>query len=565
LGPVPTSIDSLPTATIQSILPNHPSSHQSQQQLSPSTLIIPSHESQHALPSSPHPISSSESPRIALSSPPQDLSIPSSSPRPHQPNSLHSSPSDPFLSLSQTQPPAGQSSPLTHLSPSAPTKHSMTTRTQDNTYKKRIFSNFVAHQINLESEPSSFKQAMSSPNCRQAMTDELNALASNGTWILVPPPTNQRIIGCKWVYKIKRRPDGSLERYKARLVAKGYSQEPGIDYVETYSPVVRATTIRLILSMAVTSNWSINQLDVSNAFLNGDLKETVYMHQPQGFGDPQHPDHVCLLKKSLYGLKQAPRAWFEKLCNTLLLMGFQSSNYDPSLFLSRNNGQLTLILVYVDDILVTGSDPTLIQQCITYLSNRFTIRDLGQVHFFLGVQVTSSDKGLFLSQTKYLSDLLVRANMLNRKPLLSPMASGTNLSQIGSKPCQDPYLFRSIVGALQYATLTRPDISFSVNKISQFMHNPTDDHWSAVKRILRYVAGTLQYGIQLFKDSNLQIHAYSDADWAGSIDDRRSTSGFCIYLGKNIISWQAKKQATVSRSSTEAEYRSLASACTEIM
>jgi Reverse transcriptase (RNA-dependent DNA polymerase) len=308
LGPVPPSIDSLPTATIQSILPNYPSSHQSQHQISSSILIIPSHESQHALPSSPHPISSSESPHIAPSSPPQDLSIPSSSTRPNQPTSLHSSPSDPFLSLSPTQPPAGQSSPLSHLSPSVPTKHSMTTRTQDNTYKRRIFSDFVAHQINLESEPSSFKQAMSSPNWRQAMTDELNALASNGTWILVPPPTNQRIIGCKWVYKIKRRPDGSLERYKARLVAKGYSQEPGINYVETYSPVVRATTIRLILSMAVTSNWSIKQLDVSNAFLNGDLKETVYMHQPQGFGDPHHPDHVCLLKKSLYGLKQAPRA-----------------------------------------------------------------------------------------------------------------------------------------------------------------------------------------------------------------------------------------------------------------
>jgi Reverse transcriptase (RNA-dependent DNA polymerase) len=243
-------------------------------------------------------------------------------------------------------------------------------------------------------------------------------------------------------------------------------------------------------------------------------------------------------------------------------MGFQSSNYDPSLFISRKNGQLTLILVYVDDIIITGNDPTLIQQCITYLSNRFTIRDLGQIHFFLGVQVTSSDKGLFLSQTKYPSDLLVRANMLNCKPILSPMASGTNFSQIGMSGSLP---FSQHCGCSSVCYVDETYISFSVNKIPQFMHNPTEEHWSAVKRILRYVAGTLQYGIKLFKDSNFQIHAYSDADWAGSIDDRRSTSGFCIYLGKNIISWQAKKQATVSRSNTEAEYRSLASACTEIM
>jgi Reverse transcriptase (RNA-dependent DNA polymerase) len=162
-------------------------------------------------------------------------------------------------------------------------------------------------------------------------------------------------------------------------------------------------------------------------------------------------------------------------------MGFQSSNYDPSLFISRRKGQLTLILVYVDDIIVAGSDPTLIQQCFTYLSNQFAIQDLGPNHFFLGVEVTSFDKGLFLSQTNYLSDLLIRANMLNCKPILSPMASGTNLSQIGSMPCQDSYLYRSIVGTLQYAILTRPDISFSVNKVSQFMHNPTEEHWSAGK------------------------------------------------------------------------------------
>jgi Reverse transcriptase (RNA-dependent DNA polymerase) len=188
------------------------------------------------------------------------------------------------------------------------------------------------------------------------MSHEVNALASNNTWTLVPDPTNQKVICSKWVYKIKRKANSDIERYKTRLVAKGYNQEAGVDYEETYSPVVRATTIRAILSLATSHNWSINQLDVSNIFLNGNLTEKVYMAQPHGFIDPTNPDFVCLLHKYLYGLKQTPRAWFEKLSNTLIQFGFKSSFYDPSLFLPHTHGHILLVLVYVDDLIVTWSN-----------------------------------------------------------------------------------------------------------------------------------------------------------------------------------------------------------------
>ncbi|KAJ4767670.1 Gag/pol [Rhynchospora pubera] len=442
--------------------------------------------------------------------------------------------------------------------------HSMTTRTRDQTRKTRVFTDFVAHHASMETEPRTFNQANSLPAWRQAMAVELHALALNKTWTLVPPPANQKVLSSKWVYKIKRKPDGTIDRFKARLVANGFHQEEGVDFMETYSPVVRPTTIRVVLSIAMSSQWQIKQLDVQNAFLHGDLTETVYMAQPKGFVDPTFPNHVCLLHKSLYGLKQAPRAWFLKLSNALVSFGFKSSNYDPSLFISNHNGHKLFVLVYVDDIIVTGDDDKLVAECIEQLSTQFAVKDLGKLHYFLGIEAQFTTQGLLLTQSKYLADLLNRVNMINSKPVLTPMATGVTLSKDDGALFDDPHLYRSVIGALQYATLTRPDISFTVNKLSQFMHDPTLNHWTAAKRLLRYLCGTLKHGILIHSTSTNTIHAYSDADWAGSIDDRRSTSGFCVYLGRNLVSWCAKKQPTVLRSSTEAEYRSLALTCTEI-
>jgi Reverse transcriptase (RNA-dependent DNA polymerase) len=328
--------------------------------------------------------------------------------------------------------------------------------------------------------------------------------------------------------------------------------------------VVRPTTIRLILTLAVSHNWPIQQLDVQNAFLHGDLSEEVYMTQPPGFTDSTKPDHVCFLKKSLYGLKQSPRAWFHKLSESLVAFGFISSNYDPSLFVARSNNKIALLLVYVDDIIITSNNEAFLQNCISHLQQQFALKDLGPLSYFLGIEVQTTPQGLHLSQTKYILDLLKRTNMLQANPFPTPMAQTNSLSLHDGDPFHDPYLYRSVVGALQYATVTRPDIAFAVNKVSQFMHSPTTVHWTAVKRILRFLVGSFSHGITIRPTNSFQVHAFSDSDWAGSVDDRKSTSGFCLFLGPNLISWSAKKQPTVSRSSTEAEYRCLATTCAEI-
>lgn len=397
------------------------------------------------------------------------------------------------------------------------------------------------------------------------MALEIDALATNRTWTLVPPPSHHHVVGCKWVFKLKRRADGSIESYKARLVAKGYHQQEGIDFLETFSPVVRPTTIRVVLALAVSCHWPLHQLDVQNAFLHGDLEEMVYMTQPPDFVDASQPNHVCLLSKSLYDLKQSPRAWFHKLSVALKDFGFSTSHYDPSLFIHHSQGHTTILLVYVDDLVLTGSDPSFLEACFHHLQDRFAIKNLGRLHYFLGVEVTPTDSGLHLSQTKYVVDLLARTNMTGCKPCNTPMATSPTLSHLDSQLFEEPHLYRSVVGALQYATITRPDISFAVNKVSQFMHQPTIAHWMATKRILRYLQGTISHGLAFHSSPTLTIDAYSDADWAGSTDDRRSTSGYCIYLGNNLVSWSAKKQPTVSKSSTEAEYRSLALTCAEIL
>jgi Reverse transcriptase (RNA-dependent DNA polymerase) len=281
------------------------------------------------------------------------------------------------------------------------------------------------------------------------------------------------------------------------------------------------------------------------------------MAQPPGFVDPQHPHQVCRLHKALYGLRQSPRAWYQKLSEFLLQLGFTTSSVDPSLFLYRKNNHLAFLLVYVDDIILTGNNATLLQHFISILDRQFTIKDLGQLSFFLGIEVYTDDTRLTLTQTRYIHSILDRAKMAAAKPISTPMVVSPSLSKHAGEPIYDPYLFRSIIGALQYVTITRPDIAFAVNRVSQFMHCPTSLHWSAVKRILRYLQGTSDQGIKFRPSNDLTLHAYSDSDWAGCPGDRKSTTGYLVFLGQNLISWSSRKQPTVARSSTEVEYRSL--------
>jgi histone deacetylase 1/2 len=317
----------------------------------------------------------------------------------------------------------------------------------------------------------------------------------------------------------------------------------------------------------MSRGWSLRQLDVQNAFLHGLLEEEVYMSQPPGYEDSSHPNYVCKLDKALYGLKQAPRAWYARLCSKLQHLGFAPSKADTSLFYYNKRGHSIFVLVYVDDIIVASSSSQATDALLADLKAEFALKDLGDLHFFLGIEVKRGRDVLTLTQERYAWDILKRSSMQFCKPVDTPLSPTEKLSIVSGNKLgpDDSTKYRSMVGALQYLTLTRPDIAFAVNKVCQFLHAPTTVHWSAVKRILRYVKGTINLGLQIRRSRSMLVSSFSDADWAGCVDDRRSTGGFAVFLGENLISWTARKQPTVSRSSTEAEYKALANATAEMI
>jgi len=372
------------------------------------------------------------------------------------------------------------------------------------------------------------------------------------------------VVGSRWVYKIKRRSNCSIKRYKARLVDRGFTQQEGIDYSETFSPVIKHATVRLVFSIAISCGWKIHQLDIHNAFLNGVLDEEVYMKQPPGFVDSALPSNVCRLHKSLYGLKQAPRAWHTRLNDFLLSIGFRASKVDTSLFIFSVGVDICYLLVYVDDILLTGSNSFMLQRLIQLLSSEFKLHDLGSVHYFLGIEVQSTSMGLMLRQHKYTLDILTRAGMLSCKPVIAPIF--TSKATILPNPLfSDTTRFRQIMGALQYLIFTRPDIFFAINRVCQFMHAPIDSHWAGVKRILRYLRGMTSYDLHITRSSSFAFHGFTDADWAGSVEDRKSMGGYLVFFGQMPISWKSGKQHTIARSSTEVEYKGLADDTAEVI
>ncbi|CAM8900500.1 unnamed protein product [Rhodiola kirilowii] len=288
------------------------------------------------------------------------------------------------------------------------------------------------------------------------------------------------------------------------------------------------------------------------------------MAQPHGFEDPSRPNHVCRLHKALYGLKQAPRAWFNKLKQHLITQGFRACQSDTSLFVHSSAIATIYILVYVDDLIITGSNSQLVQKFITDLNHTFALKDLGDLNYFLGIQITRSASGISLSQHNYILDVLVRSKMLDSKPISTPADPSSRLTLKGD-PFSDPKLYRQIVGSLQYATITRPDIAYDVNRVCQYMHAPTSLHWQAVKRVLRYLKGTLHHKLHFRPTTADSLLAYSDAGWVSDSDDSRSQYGFAVFHGQNLISWVSRKQRVVARSSTEAEYRALAYTSAELM
>ena len=287
------------------------------------------------------------------------------------------------------------------------------------------------------------------------------------------------------------------------------------------------------------------------------------MHLPPGFVDKTKPDHVCLLKRSLYGLKQAPRIWYNRFAQYARKIGFRQSTSDTSLFILRQGKDIAYLLLYVDDIVLTASATSLLKHIINSLSSEFNMTDMGELHHFLGIAVSRDSTGLFLQQQNYAADILHRTNMTNCNPCNTRVDTKSKLATEAGKPVADPTLYRSLAGALQYLTFTRPDISFAVTKICLFMHDPREPHLHALKRILRYVKGTISLGLLLYRSSEARLIAYSDADWAGCPTTRRSTSGHCVFLGENLISWSSKRKPVVSRSSVEAECQGVANAVSE--
>jgi len=411
--------------------------------------------------------------------------------------------------------------------------------------------------------PSSVRDALADPHWRRAMEEEYAALLANQTWDLVPRPSGCNVVTGKWIWTHKRRADGTLERYKARWVLRGFTQRPGVDYDETFSPVVKPATVRTVLSLALSHTWPVHQLDVKNAFLHGTLSETVYCSQPAGFVDSSRPDMVCRLNKSLYGLKQAPRAWYSRFATFLMTLGFTEAKSDTSLFIYRRGDETAYLLLYVDDIVLTASSQQLLQSVISSLQQEFAMKDLSQLHHFLGVTVEPRSSGLLLHQRQYALDILERAGMTDCKPCSTPVDTQAKLSADLGDPVADPTAYRSLAGALQYLTFTRPDLTYAVQQVCLHMHDPRESHLAALKRLLRYVRGTVDLGLVLHRSSSAELVVYTDADWAGCPDTRRSTSGYAVFLGGNLVSWSSKRQPVVSRSSAEAEYRAVANGVAE--
>jgi hypothetical protein len=330
-----------------------------------------------------------------------------------------------------------------------------------------------------------------------------------------------------------------------------------------FSPVVKPTTIRTVLTLVASKNWPAHQLDVSNAFLHGNIKERVLCQQPTGFADLHQPEAVCLLSRSLYGLRQPPRAWFTRFAEHAVSLGFRQSRSDSSLFVYGNGDHMAYLLLYINDIILSASTPALLHHLISSLQSEFTLKDMGPVHYFLGVDVRRTSDGFTLSQSAYTQELLERAGMANCNPAPTPVDTKAKSSGIDGAPLKDGSWYRSMAGALQYLTLTRPDIAYVVQQVCLHMHAPKECHGAMLKRILRYLRGTKSLGLHLHAATEPTITAYADADWAGCPDTRRSTSGFAVFFGDALISWSTKRQTTVSRSSAEAEYRGIANAVAE--
>nr|GEW06400.1 putative reverse transcriptase, RNA-dependent DNA polymerase, Gag-polypeptide of LTR copia-type [Tanacetum cinerariifolium] len=330
--------------------------------------------------------------------------------------------------------------------------------------------------------------------------------------------------------------------HMARLVAKGCTQREGVDYHETFAPVAKLVTVRTLLVVATKKGWIIHQLHVNNAFLHGDLDEEVYMKIPQ-----------------------ASRNWYKKLTSFLLSLNFKQSKADYFLFTYQKAGVYVVILIYVDDVIIVGDNSEKIQQIKQQLGDEFSIKNLGPLKYFLGIEVAKTSDGLVLSQRKYILDILKDSEMLGCRPSVFPFDQGTKLDKGEEEARVDATQYRRLVGRLLYLQATRPDVTYAINVLSQFVSDPRQNHLEAAKRVLRYLKGTPGKGILLPREGPTTLTAYCHSDWLGCPFTRRSKTGYLLLFSSGPISWKTKKHSVVSRSSAEAEYRAMASTVSEII
>ncbi|RVX21201.1 Retrovirus-related Pol polyprotein from transposon RE1 [Vitis vinifera] len=356
--------------------------------------------------------------------------------------------------------------------------------------------------------PKNIQEAFEIPEWKEAVMEEIRALEKNETWEVMNLPRGKKPVGCKWIFTVKYKADGTVERYKAHLVAKGFTQTYGIDYTETFAPVAKLNTIRVLLSLAANLDWPLHQFDIKNAFLNGELEK---------------------------------KAWFDRFAKVIKNQGYQQGQSDHTMFFKQSNdGRMTILIVYVDDIILTGDDTGEVERLKKVLATEFEVKDLGQMRYFLGMEVARSRKGISISQRKYVLDLLTETGMLGCKPSDTPIKARNRMESDGKPVDREKY--QRLVGRLIYLSHTRPDIAFAVSVVSQYMHSPKESHLEAVYKILRYLKGSPGRGLFFKKSDSKKVEIYTDADWAGSADDRRSTTGYCTYVWGNLVTWRSKKQ-----------------------
>jgi histone deacetylase 1/2 len=409
---------------------------------------------------------------------------------------------------------------------------------------------------------------MKSPNKDhwiKASNNEFVSLLGMQTWDLVPRLVKQRVIKSKWVFNVKRNPDHTIHKLKARLVAMGYSQIHGVDYDKVFSPMLRLETLRLIYSLMASKSWTGQQVDFKTAFLNGNIDKPIFMEQPPGFEDPQRPDYVCKINRLLYGLKQAPRQWNLKLHNGLISLGLSQLAHNPTLYFQVvNNKLIGAISVHVDDLLIVGKDPWVVS-VISALGKQFTIGADNELHHFLSLKITRDfdQRLVFLSQAHYIEEL---QNLFipNSHVSVPTPTSSTFKDLCRCVPSEEvspgPYL--QLIGCLLWISQCKsPDTAFAVNRLSQFLCNPSIHHWNAAIQVLHYLVSTKDLWLRL--GGSLDVAGYSNSNWAEDREDRKSTSGYTYRVGSGAISWKSGKQATVSLSSTEVEYKALSDSCKE--